>query len=320
MKSSLIALLICLLVTGASWAQSPEEAAGKAAEQKGKYREALAQYTAALQKISEGSADEQRIREAILTVAKRISPRPAIPKEAERRMARGQAAAKAATDEQGFARAAEEFRQAIRVAPWLAEAYFNLGVVLDKAGKYADAVRSLNIYLLAVENQLDMKQARNLIFEIEYRQEDAQRAKAEAAQKTHEKSQRRFQSLAGTWIYRSSSGLSTTRYQISITGTNMLTIRFISDECRLAPGASSCGTLIDSLVAHVSMTGNELTGTGSVKWNDRWPRCAWRQWEAPVSGRVSDDGNTIEIALHPDVDVNTCNAGPPTGRTKLTRD
>src|SRR5207244_2918944 len=105
---------------------------------------------------------------------------PALPEEAERRMARGRAATKAARDEQGFLQAAQEFGLAVKSAPWLADAYFNSAVVLDKAGRYAEAIRNMKLYLAAATNSAEAKQARELMYEMEFRQEQAQKASAQA--------------------------------------------------------------------------------------------------------------------------------------------
>ncbi len=58
-------------------------------------------------------------------------------------------------------------------APWLANAYYNLGVAQDKAGLYAAAIRSLKLYVLAEPNAPDIRSVEKLIDEIEYKQEKA---------------------------------------------------------------------------------------------------------------------------------------------------
>jgi len=87
-------------------------------------------------------------------------------------MVRGAAAVKLAKDEQGFLKAAQEFKQVLLRAPWLAEGYYNLGVVLDKAGKYKEAIKNLKLYLKASPGASDVKTVQNLIYEIEYRMEN----------------------------------------------------------------------------------------------------------------------------------------------------
>jgi len=152
-----------------------EEDLGRQAEAVGKYREALNYYTKALQSLPEDSAKDRQLRETIIILAQKIKPAPVIPEEAERHMARGRAAVKAAKDEQGYLRAANEFKQALKIAPWLADGYYNLGVVLDKGGKYPDAMQDLKLYLMASPNATDTKEVKQLIYEIEYRQEEAKR-------------------------------------------------------------------------------------------------------------------------------------------------
>ncbi len=124
--------------------------------------------------------DNQELREKIIKLALKRKTAPAVPKEAKRRLARGRAAVKEAEDEQGFEEAVLEFEKAALAAPWLAEAYYNLGLVQDKAGDYADAMESLRLYLLAAPQAEDAEDVESLIYEIEYKQEKAAK-KAEKA-------------------------------------------------------------------------------------------------------------------------------------------
>jgi len=102
-----------------------------------------------------------------------MKPAPAIPRDAERFMNRGAAAAKSAKDANDFKDAVVEFEKATLAAPWMANAYYNLGVAQDKAGMYSSAIRSLKLYLVAAPNAPDTKNVEKLIDEIEYRQEKA---------------------------------------------------------------------------------------------------------------------------------------------------
>lgn len=135
-------------------------------------QQTLQQYISDLQK----NPDDTALREKIIRHVLTMRPAPAVPEEAERYLARGMSAVKGAKDEQGYLRAANEFRQALKIAPWLADGYYNLGVVLDKGGKYPEAIRSLKLYVLAAPSAADAKEAKRLVYEIEYRQEEAQRA------------------------------------------------------------------------------------------------------------------------------------------------
>jgi tetratricopeptide (TPR) repeat protein len=96
-------------------------------------------------------------------------------------MNRGAAAAKSAKDANDFKDAVAEFEKATLSAPWMANAYYNLGVAQDKAGMYSNAVRSLKLYLVAAPNAPDTKNVEKLIDEIEYRQEKAAKESSPAA-------------------------------------------------------------------------------------------------------------------------------------------
>jgi tetratricopeptide (TPR) repeat protein len=132
-------------------------------------QQALSQYISTLQ----SNPKDQMLREKIIKHVQAMKKAPAIPEEAERFMARGAAAVRSAKDANDFKDAVAEFEKATLTAPWLASAYYNLGISQEKAGMYADAIRSLRLYLLASPDAPDAKAVRNLIYEIEYRQEKA---------------------------------------------------------------------------------------------------------------------------------------------------
>jgi tetratricopeptide (TPR) repeat protein len=132
-------------------------------------QQTLNQYVADLQK----DPNDYALREKIIKHVHTMKPAPAIPRDAERFMNRGAAAAKSAKDANDFKDAVVEFEKATLAAPWMANAYYNLGVAQDKAGMYSNAIRSLKLYLVAAPNAPDAKNVEKLIDEIEYRQEKA---------------------------------------------------------------------------------------------------------------------------------------------------
>lgn len=132
-------------------------------------QETLNQYISDIQK----NPNEYALREKIIRHVQTMKPAPATPREAERSMNRGAAAVKSAKDANDFKDAVAEFEKATLSAPWLANAYYNLGVAQDKAGLYAAAIRSLKLYVLAEPNAPDIRSVEKLIDEIEYKQEKA---------------------------------------------------------------------------------------------------------------------------------------------------
>lgn len=136
-------------------------------------REKLQQMVEQLQKTPNDNA----LREKIIVLAATLKPAPVIPEEAERHLAYGTAAFTGAKAVADYAEAAKEFELVTLAAPWVGDAYFNLGVAQDKAENYEAALRSLNLARLASP---DSKDIRALIYQVEYRNKKAQAIKEEA--------------------------------------------------------------------------------------------------------------------------------------------
>lgn len=165
-----------------------------AAERAGRWREALNIYLELLKGSATGSDREQELRTRVIGIAAKVRPPLTLPKEAERLMARGEAAVERAKSPADFEAAVREFREATLVAPWHAPAYFNLGVALEKSGKSREAIQSYQRYLLAAPQAPDAAQVEKRIYKIEY---DAEASAAESATKNAEA--RRFENMTGSW-------------------------------------------------------------------------------------------------------------------------
>jgi tetratricopeptide (TPR) repeat protein len=130
--------------------------------------ETLLQYTEDLKK----NPGDNILREKIIKMALGIKPTPKVPEDAERNMARGTAFAQKATDSVGYKRAIAEFEAAANTAPWLAHAYYNLGVVQEKAGLFVEAIQSLKFYLMAAPDAKNARDVKNKIYALEADAED----------------------------------------------------------------------------------------------------------------------------------------------------
>ncbi len=304
MKKAAVSLLRALVFMVAAntllFGQSSDESAGRTAEQTGKWREALTHYVAALQSVSEGTADDQRVRETIIRVVQKLSPPPAVPEEARRFSIRGQIAIKEAKSAADFDEAAKEFGKALRLAPWWADGYINQGVALEKAGKFNEAARALKFYLLAAPNAPDAQNVRDQIYALEYRQEKAQRdaatrrhteeAKAAAEQRRRDEEQRAkmrtIESWSGIWA---TGGM---RWQVTISGNNINIAYYESYNYRTQRWGSNhpCpenwqGVITETLELSLTMYLPE-----SCAWTPRPPTMRW-----PVAGRIDFDKKMIWI-------------------------
>ena len=160
-------------------------------------REQLQQFTTQLQQ----SPGDEALREKIINLATTMKPKPVLPEETERRMARGFAAFKEAKSASDYKDAVVEFDKATLAAPWYADAYYNLGQAQAKAEDYAGAAASLKLYLLAAPGAKDAADAKTLMYEMEYKGEkaDKERSAAQASAEQLAQAQRVAETFRGTW-------------------------------------------------------------------------------------------------------------------------
>lgn len=138
-------------LTASAFAQSP--------------REQLQQMVEQLQKAPSDSV----LRERIVKLGTSIRPPPAIPEEARRPFVRAATALKDAKTESEFARAIVLYREALTIAPWWGDAYYNLAKAQELRGDFREAMESLKFFILAVPPAADARQAQDQIYALEER-------------------------------------------------------------------------------------------------------------------------------------------------------
>ena len=162
-KNTVVLLLVAMLIATSAVVLAAE---------KGGSLETLWQYVADLKKNPE-NAD---LREKTIKYAQTLKQKPPVPEEYERFMSRGSAYLKKAADPAGYQKAIDEFRAAVNLAPWIADAYENLAAAQEKAGMYAEAIQNLNFTLLADPNAKNAREIKNHTYELEVYAEDAKQA------------------------------------------------------------------------------------------------------------------------------------------------
>lgn len=163
-------------------------------------QEQLNQMVEQLQK----SPNDNALREQIINLAKTLNPLPALPEEVVRRIARGIVAFKEAKSVSDYKDAVVEFEKATLAAPWYADAYYNLAQARAKAEDYAGTSACLKLYLLAAPGAKDVTEAKALMYEMEYKQEkaDKERSATQAKAQQQAQAQRLLESFRGTWYGR----------------------------------------------------------------------------------------------------------------------
>lgn len=125
--------------------------------------------------------DDSSLREKIIKLVQTMKPAPAMSEEAQKHLGRGQAAVEIAKTSEDFLLAISEFKKALRLAPWLANAYFNLAVVQEKAGQFNEAMQNYKLYLLAAPSASDAQDVKTRIYGLELK---AERQQKESQEKT----------------------------------------------------------------------------------------------------------------------------------------
>ena len=99
-----------------------------------------------------GQLDEQRRKNLLgrmITLVPELVPAPPIPDEARSLFGKGSAFRAKARTSADFELAVRAYDQALRICPWWAEAYYHRALAEGDAGRFADAARDFQLYLLS---------------------------------------------------------------------------------------------------------------------------------------------------------------------------
>jgi tetratricopeptide (TPR) repeat protein len=125
--------------------------------------------------------DDGALRERIIKLAVGIKPALTIPEEANRAFIKARVFQKDAKDSAGYDLAISAYDQALRIAPWWGDAYFNLAAVLETAGKFDRAIAAAKSYLTTLPPGAgEAREAQNRIYVLEAKDELARKQAANA--------------------------------------------------------------------------------------------------------------------------------------------
>lgn len=132
----------------------------------GEPRAALVQLTGQLHKdnLLNNLAEATLTRRLIIKLASQLKPAPVIPEEARKHFVEGTAIVKAAKNPTQQAIAVQSFTEALKVAPWWGDAYYNLGVAQELAEKYDEAEQAFNFYLLSNPSETEKREVQDRIY------------------------------------------------------------------------------------------------------------------------------------------------------------
>lgn len=141
-----------------------------------------------MQNISElqKNPNDTALREKIIKQVQKMKRPPAIPEEARRHYVKASTILEDARQPSDSADAAEEFRQALLVAPWWGEAYMKMGLALETAQRYNDAIASLRLFMATNPKDELRRKTQDEIYRIEAKADRAVKDKELAAKKAEE--------------------------------------------------------------------------------------------------------------------------------------
>jgi tetratricopeptide (TPR) repeat protein len=147
-RKQIIFFITFLALTANAYAQTP--------------REQLKQMVEQLQK----SPNDNALREKIIKLATSIKPAPAIPENAREPFIMGATVLKKASDPAGASKAVDLFTQALTIAPWFADAYYNRAIARETAGQFESAMDDLKLYLYFKLTDAERREAQDKIYSL----------------------------------------------------------------------------------------------------------------------------------------------------------
>ncbi|MFA7556920.1 MAG: tetratricopeptide repeat protein [Hydrogenophaga sp.] len=215
------------------------------------------------------------------------------PEDARRYMLRGTAAIEMAKSDADLALAEDEFRKATEIAPQMAEAWFNLGAVQVRLGRYDEAIESYRQYLALAPDADDAAKVRDELVKLEFRAEQ----------------QGRVQSREGIWVVESSaSSAGASKYVMLHYSQDFAPYRLTVENGRLVLRAARHGDVwIDGgflangrhpgtleRVFVLETRGLSLVGTGR-RGPYQYDTCGVPPEELNVSGEIDDANGKITL-------------------------
>lgn len=135
------------------------------------------------QKIEQLKANpsDNTLREAIIKLAQGITPPPAVPEAAREKFVEGNTIAKSAKGPSGQKLAIKRYQDALLIAPWWGDAYYNLGMTQELAGQFDAAKDSLKLYILTNPGEKEARDAQDRVYALNAKAALARAEKADAA-------------------------------------------------------------------------------------------------------------------------------------------
>lgn len=111
----------------------------------------------------------------IVSVAKKMTAPPPAPEGLKKQLVFAKMASSEAKDNAGYDRAIQEYQKTVKLAPWMADLYLNLGLAHEKRKNYKNAVTNLQLFLDIALDDPQRKLVQDKIYEMEFLAKDTVR-------------------------------------------------------------------------------------------------------------------------------------------------
>lgn len=218
----------------------------------------------------------------VIKLAAAMEQLPPIPEEARRHFVRGGALFKDAKNADDLSQVVDEFKEAVRLAPWWPEARYNYALAQEAAGQYPGAVANLKLYQLFKLPDAEARAAQDKIYALEAKQEKMLKDVG-----VKEAARRSVQGLAGRWTWHSDKWLANVYfgYQITADG-NQIAVTWTEYS------GESVANMSGKHSFKGTMNGREINGAYSI---DRSMWQGGKVFTYPFRGTISEDGNEIRL-------------------------
>jgi tetratricopeptide (TPR) repeat protein len=253
--------------------------------------DSLNQYISDLQK----NPNDNTLREKIIKHVHTMKPKPAIPDDARRFFVKAVTFAKEAKSPSDYELAVKTYQDALLIAPWWPEAYYNLSIALAGAERFDEASVPLNLYLLTKPTPLESQEAKDRLYSLEAKKELAQKQQAERKEADRKKEAEFIRNLAGEWELDRDPTLSIHHlvYRVEVSNSNDITIKYVQYYIDGHPEHS--GTLVTEETYRGTISDRRISGTWSRTQDLRSWKCIVFTEHGSFDGSISDDGKTIQL-------------------------
>ncbi len=199
----------------------------------------------------QANPSDDALRTQIIQLANKLKPAPAIPEEARMHFVKAVTLQKDAKNPRDYDLPIQEYQQALLLAPWWSDAYYDLASALELTQQYPEAIQNLKLSILANQNGQDTRAAQDKIYALEAEQEKLVKDKAEQEQAARSEAAK-YGWLLGQWKvhYRFYGGDNSNRTQWDVSSQasksgNQVLFAYSSDKVGTAPNGEPMSVPFD---------------------------------------------------------------------------